>query len=115
MVKFLGKYFFKSLNDEEYEHACKHNIGVREDIKTEEEAIQFALKLKMLPGKDLNGSTVYCWYFPSWNNDTESAIMVLGHHSHQDGISQMQSFFKVSDCPEKAEYPFFKMKAPTFL
>lgn len=58
MVKFFGKYFFKPLNDEEYQHWCKNNLGVREDIKTEKEAIDFGLKLKALPGKNPNECTV---------------------------------------------------------
>jgi len=40
--------------------------------------------------------------------------MCLGHHTHQDGISQFQSFYVLSDNPETAEYPFFKKAGPTY-
>ena len=57
------------------------------DIKTEKEAIEVSLKLKALDGKDPTLSNAYAYYFPSLNNDTESALMVSGHHAYQDGIS----------------------------
>lgn len=41
--------------------------------------------------------------------------MVQGHHSYQDGISQMQSFFNASDKPKGQEYPFFKKPSPSYL
>lgn len=87
LVKFWGKYFFEKLNDEEWEYAKKNNMGIKADITTEKEAIDFALKLKSLSVKDSTKSTVRGYYFPNLNNGKEAAIMCLGHHSHQDGIS----------------------------
>lgn len=46
-------------------------------------------------------------------NKNESAWMSMGHHSHQDGISQFQSFFAASD-NSTGEYPFMKRPYPTF-
>ena len=88
LVKFWGKYFFQKLDDKEFDYYKKNNLGIKADIKTEKEAIEFALKMKTLSGKDSTKSTIRGYYFPSLNNDKEAAIMCLGHHSHQDGISQ---------------------------
>jgi hypothetical protein len=87
LVKCWGKYFFKKLDDKEWEYYKKNNIGIKEDIKTEKEAIEFGLKLKSLSGKDSTKSTIRGYYFPSLNNGKEAALMAIGHHTHQDGIS----------------------------
>ena len=68
-------------------HWKRTRTGIMYDIKTDKDAIDFALKLKALDGKDNTSSTVRAYLFPSLNNDTESAVMVTGHHTYQDGIS----------------------------
>ena len=50
-VKIFGKYFFKKLSDEEYKHWKETKTGVKYDIKTEQEAIDFALSLKKQNGR----------------------------------------------------------------
>ena len=59
--------------------------------------------------------SVRIYYFPNLNED-EACIMAQGHHSYQDGISQMQSFYCFSDTyKQKGEYPFFKKPRPSIL
>jgi len=48
----FGKYFFKRLDEEEYQKWKKTHTGIREDIRTDEQLSEFALKLKSLEGKD---------------------------------------------------------------
>ena len=62
--------------------AKKIRCIIKYDIKTEKEAIDFALTIKALDGKDPTLSNAYAFYFPSLNNDTESALMVSGHHAY---------------------------------
>jgi hypothetical protein len=50
--------------------------------------IDFGLKLKSLEGKKDDSSSIYLYYFPNLNDD-EAAMMFVGHHTHQDGISIM--------------------------
>ena len=87
LVKFWGKYFFEKLNDEEWEHYRKNNLGIKADITTEKELIEFGLKMKSLSGKESTKSTIRGYYFPNLNNGKEAALMAIGHHTHQDGIS----------------------------
>jgi len=68
----------------------------------------------MLEGKTTTTSSVHCYFLPNFN-ETESAFIVQGHHSYQDGVSQMQSFFAATDRPKNQEYPFFKKAPPSSL
>jgi hypothetical protein len=87
MVKIFGKYYFKKLNDEEYAKYIKVYCGIKPEITSEKEAIEFALKMKSLEGKSFDMCTCRAFYLPNFS-PTESAYLVLGHHTHQDGISQ---------------------------
>lgn len=82
LTKIFGKYFFEKLNDEEYKHWVKTHTGVKYDIIDDKGIIEFGLECKALDGKDPKTCSVRSYYFPSINNDTESAIMVIGHHTH---------------------------------
>ena len=44
--KLFGKYFYKILSGDELKQAKRMNSGVIEDIKSEQEALDFAVKLK---------------------------------------------------------------------
>ena len=46
LKKIFGKYFFEKLTDEEYKVWKKTRLGIKYEIKTEKEAIEFALKIK---------------------------------------------------------------------
>jgi hypothetical protein len=48
--------------------------------------MKFALKMKLLEGKSFDMCTCRAFYLPNFSK-TESAYLVLGHHTHQDGIS----------------------------
>lgn len=114
MVKMLGKYFFKPLDEEEYQTWKRTHTGILTDVNTDEEIIDFMLKLKALPCKSFTENVVRFYYLPSINNGTESAIMTYGHHCMQDGLSAMQAFHRTSDAPETSEYPFIRKPAPSF-
>ena len=51
IVKKLGKYFFQKLTNEEHANWMKDVCGVRPEIKTDKQLIEFALQVKAL-GKD---------------------------------------------------------------
>jgi len=73
-VKLFGKHYFQELNKEEYAKWRKTNTGVIYDVRTDEEMIKFALKVKAIEGKDMNTCSVHIYYFPNLNND-EAALM----------------------------------------
>lgn len=79
-VKMFGKYFFKKLDDNEYKEWKKTSTGILTDLKTEEQVIDFMVKLKATGGKSLTENTVRVYYIPSMNNGTESGIITCGHH-----------------------------------
>ena len=112
MKKIFGKYYFQKLTDIEYEKWVKTNTAVMYDVKDDKGVIEWGLHMKRVCEKDVTACGIRFYYFPSLNNDTESAFMSVGHHTHQDGVSQMQSFYKISD-DTNSEYPFLNRKPPT--
>jgi hypothetical protein len=84
----MGKHYFKQLDNQEFKIWKKNNTAVVDYVKTDQDMIDFGLKLKTLEGLSSTTSTVMSFYFPNLNED-EAALMAFGHHSHQDGISQM--------------------------
>ena len=64
----------------------KTNTGVFENVKSDQEILDFALKIKSLDGKTLNRNPVHIYYFP-FLNQNESAILACGHHVLQDGMT----------------------------
>lgn len=86
-VKLFGKYFLKKLSDEEHAKWIKTNTGIAPDIKTDDELLEFMLKLKMVHTEKI-GNPVMCYYVPSLNDGKEAAIITCGHHSLHDGFSQ---------------------------
>ena len=56
------------------------------DIRTDQDVLDFSIKMKLSLDKNPDKSLQYCYYFPNLNED-ESAIMSLGHHVMHDGIS----------------------------
>lgn len=55
-------------------------------MTTDQEMIDFGLMMRNNFSKNKDTSTVKVYTFPNLNSD-EAAIMVLGHHSHVDGIA----------------------------
>ena len=111
--KFFGKYFFKKLNDEEYRKYQKTNVVVVEDVRNDREMIEYALKLKQLEGKNQETCSMFSAVFPNLNED-EIGAMAVGHHSFQDGISSLQTYYAMSDNikADKAYYPFMERPVP---
>ena len=70
------------------------------------------IKIKQLPGKSVAENTVRVYYIPSLNNGTESGIIACGHHSFQDGVTQMQAYYRIADKIDGAEYPFHHKVMP---
>jgi len=60
--------------------------------------------------------TTHAFFMPNYSK-TESAFMINGHHTYQDGISGMCAVFATSDQGKsgKYEYPFMKRKEMTYL
>jgi hypothetical protein len=81
MQKILGKYYFKKFDDEEYKRNVKANIEIVYDCKTPEQAMEYAIRLKSIPGKSFTDGTVHFAYFPTYS-ETEGAFMAMGHHTH---------------------------------
>jgi len=52
LTKIFGKYYFEKLTDEEYKVWKSTRVGIKSEIKTEKEAVEFALQLKAQDGKD---------------------------------------------------------------
>ena len=73
-------------DDKEYDKYIKVYCGINYQIKSEDDAMKFALKMKLLEGKSFDMCTCRAFYLPNFSK-TESAYLVLGHHTHQDGIS----------------------------
>ena len=97
----------KHLTEEEYKEKVKTNYGIVWDIKTDQDALDFMLKLKTL-----DCTPIHFYYVPYLNED-EAGIITCGHHVLQDGLTLMQAYHMVSDNPGKGEYPFFERKQPT--
>lgn len=55
--------------------------GINEDVKCEQDAIDFALKLKSQEGKSTEQCTVDSYFMPNYSK-TESCFMINGHHSY---------------------------------
>jgi len=79
-VKILGKYYLKKLNDEEFEQCKKTNTGIVDDIKNDDELLEFMLKLKALH-TEKSGSPLKFYYVPSLNDGKEAALVTCGHHA----------------------------------
>jgi len=73
-VKLLGKHYFKELSRDEYLKWRKTNTRVISDVRTDQEMMNFALKIKAIEGKDMNTCSVHFYYFPNLNED-EAALM----------------------------------------
>jgi len=94
--KICGKYFFELLSKEDIKKYNKTYTGVNYDVKCEQDAIDFALKLKSQEGKSTEICTTHAYFMPNYSK-TESAFMVNGHHTYQDGLAGMCSYFSVGD------------------
>ena len=94
----------------------KTKTGVIFDVNCEQDAIDFALKLKSQEGKSTELCTTHAYFLPNYSK-TESAFLINGHHSYQDGISGMCTFFSFSDnaLSGNYEHPFIKRKEITYI
>lgn len=113
-IKLFGKYFFKKLDDEEFAKWQKTNTGVVYDVKTEDELLEYMLKIKKVHTEKTDNS-YQVYYVPSLNGDKEAAFILCGHHSLHDGFSMFQLYNVSSDNKGVGEYPFMKRPVPTLL
>ena len=114
--KICGKYFFELLAKDDLKTYIKTRTGIVDNITCEQDAIDFALQLKSVDGKSTENCTVDAYFFPNYSK-TESAFLINGHHSYQDGLAGMCATFAVSDNYQsgKYEFPFMKRKEMTAL
>ena len=59
----------------------KLNTGINYDVKTDQELVDFGLKMKAPNDKVGPVSSVKIWVFPNLNGN-ELAAMAQGHHSY---------------------------------
>jgi len=86
MVKRYHRYFFKVLNDDEKKKWMKSNCGVIDDIKTDQDALDFAIKLRAIQTKHDGDMPIHVYYAP-YLNENEAAFIIMGPHIIQDGIT----------------------------
>ena len=115
IVKILGKYYFKRLDDQERAEFKKNNFKVIRDVTDFQGILDFANKFKQIEVKFKQTSAYHIFYFPNIGT-TEACVIGYGPHVLQDGISSMQQFYQMSDQIEtdKSFYPYFDLPAPSF-
>ena len=86
IVKKWGRYFLKPSNEEEKKIWRKEHSGIIEDIKTDQEALDFAMKWKLVKTKDPGDYPNDIFYIP-YLNENEAAVIGMGPHFIYDGIS----------------------------
>ena len=90
MVKMFGKYFLKAIPKDSPDFARwkKESTGIKWDIKTDQDLLDFLCKLKKVDSKNSEFGASQFYYVPELNG-TEAAIIANGHHSLHDGISEI--------------------------
>jgi len=110
MKKVFGKYYLKHLEGEERKKMINSNTGVIDDIKSEAEALEFAVKLKACGGgHDNNDMSNHIYLLPNYGKD-EMAIVFSGPHIMHDANTMLQSAFSASDESQSEIYPFKKQR-----
>lgn len=99
IVKKYHRYFFQVLNKEEKERWQRTNCGIIDDIRTDQDALDFMAKAKQVPTKNDGDFMTHIYYIP-YLNDNESAMIICGPHILLDGLTQFQSIFQCSDRPK---------------
>lgn len=111
-IKVLGKWFFQQPKTlEERMEFYKTNIGIVEDVMCEQDALDFAAKLKSVVLRSSNSYNQFYFFFPNYGKN-EVGYLFQGHHSLHDGRTVLQSLFKTSDDPDSQPYPFLKLTGP---
>ena len=114
-----GKYFLKAQTDEEYKNWRHSRTGVIYDVHSEQDVINFAIKLKALRNFDVGENNCHFYYFPNIGKDL-CGLCAHGHHSLQDGMTLMQSLNCMTDESRDLKtrdsvYPFVERKPLNFL
>ena len=88
LVKMYGKYFLKTQTDDEYKNWRHTRTSVIYDVYSEQDVLNFAIKLKALRNFDVGENNCHFYYFPNIGKD-ECGFCAHGHHSLQDGQTLM--------------------------
>ena len=108
--KFIGKYYYEILKGWALANAKRSNTGVIDDIHSEEEALEFALKLKACgSGHQPGGIPQHYYLLPNFSA-TEMALIFTGHHILHDVSTINQCQYFVADEAASGKYPFIKFR-----
>ena len=88
LVKKYGKYFLKDQTDEEYKNWRHTRTGVIYDIHSEQDSINFGIKLKALRNFHVGENNTNLYYLPNYGKD-ECGLIIYGHHCFMDGQTLM--------------------------
>jgi len=101
------------MNDEEYKEWKKNCTGIKHDITTTDQAIEFMKKLKAEHGHTTTNRWIRLYLVPKINGN-ESALIMHGHHAVCDAVAAFQATYIMSDDAKDGEYPFFRFPEPPF-
>jgi hypothetical protein len=114
LVKLLGKWFiWNPKTEEERLDFYKRNTGIVDDVRGEQDALDFAAKLKSVIERHEGYQSQHYYCFPNYGKG-EVGYLFMGHHNLHDGRTQMQTLYNLSDDPHNAEYPFLTLRSPGF-
>jgi hypothetical protein len=74
-----GKYFMRKQTEEELKESLKTHYGVVEDIHSEEEAIEFMIKLKAICTHNDGDMPQHFFILPNYS-ETELAVVCINPH-----------------------------------
>lgn len=86
VIKKFGNYYFQRMTKDEKERWLRENTGVVYDVKSERDALDFAVMLKQTTTLCESLGSYHWYYFPNFS-ETESVLMANAHHSFCDGLT----------------------------
>lgn len=107
LVKMYGRYFFREMTHDEFQEWKKCNSGIIYDQLSEEDVIEYGLRMKATNNLAEEYSNVKNVYFPKVGKD-QACFIILGHHTMMDGISFLKGIYLMTDqvTERKDFYPF---------
>ena len=96
MVKMWGRYWFRDMTSEEFKLWKKECCGVIWDQCSDEEVIEYSLRIKAVDNMLQPYSSHKLLYFPKVGKD-EACFIIDNHHNVYDGVSTLKSVHLMSD------------------
>lgn len=85
------------------------NVAIVDDVVGEQDALDFAAKLKSVVRRAEGYSPIYYFFFPNYSKN-ELGYMLCGHHMFHDGGSMLQFLNSWSDNGLTNPYPFINAR-----